>query len=237
MQKAAATRPSGEPEGSAPDPGSGIRIVRYYPRAVVGDGGITRSVWHHSLELAGTDARIRIAFDEGSAPATPEGVELVPVRHTGWPWKVPLGLREVLEDADVLVLHSAWVLHNVRAGTSARRAGVPYLLEPRGAYDPRILDRKRALKRAWWWVWERRLVMEARAVHVFFEDEIDHLRALGYRGDVVAVPNGVELHDEYRWDGGSGGTCSGTADTTPSTRGSISSCGPWRCFGRTSARL
>lgn len=194
---------------SAGPAGAGARsaklIVRYYPRAVVGDGGITRSVWHHSLHLSGDHARVRIAFDEGSAPATPEGVDLVPVRHAGWPWKVPVGLDEVLSDADLLVLHSAWVLHNVRAGVTARRMDVPYLLEPRGAYDPRILNRKRLLKRAWWWLWERRLVHEARAIHVFFEEEIDSLRALGFEGEVVIVPNGVEIDDEFRWDGGSGG--------------------------------
>ncbi|MDX1662013.1 MAG: glycosyltransferase [Gemmatimonadota bacterium] len=183
----------------------GPRILRYYPRAVVGDGGITRSVWHHSRHLAATDAEVVIAFDEGSAPATPEGVELVSVPHAGWPWKLPLGLDEVMEGSDLLVLHSAWALHNIRAGKVARESGIPYLLEPRGAYDPRILHRKRALKRAWWWLWERRLVHEARAIHVFFEDEVDHLRKLGYEGDVVVAPNGVEIHDEFQWDGGSGG--------------------------------
>lgn len=197
-----AARPGGRPrEGRE----SGVRIVRYYPRAVVGDGGITRSVWHHSVELAGREAEIVIACDQGSALPTPEGVRLVPVPHAGWPWKVPVGLEQILEGADVLVLHSAWVLHNVRAGAIARKLGVPYILEPRGAYDPRIVTRKRWRKRAWWLAWERRLVTEARAVHLFFESEREHLRAIGYHGDVVVAPNGVEIHDEFRWDGGSGG--------------------------------
>jgi glycosyltransferase involved in cell wall biosynthesis len=179
--------------------------VRYYPRAVVGDGGITRSVWHHSVELAGRGAEIVIVYDEGGAPATPEGVRVVPMRHAGWPWRVPVGMEDVLDGADALVLHSAWVLHNVRAGAVARRRGVPYVLEPRGAYDPRIVARKRWRKRAWWLAWERRLVEGARAIHLFFETEREHLDALGYRGDVIVAPNGVEIHDEFRWDGGSGG--------------------------------
>ncbi|HUP18962.1 MAG TPA: glycosyltransferase [Gemmatimonadota bacterium] len=194
----------------APDPRPGpstrpLRIVRYYPRAIVGDGGITRSVWHHSLELAGEGAEIVIAYADGSPPATPAGVRLVPVRHAGRPWPVPLGLEEVLEGADVLVLHSAWALHNVRAAAVARRMGVPYLLEPRGAYDPCIVGRKRWRKLAWWLVMERRLVHGARGIHVFFESERPHLDALGYRGGIVVAPNGVEIHDEFRWDGGSGG--------------------------------
>lgn len=185
--------------------GRRVRIIRYYPRAVVGDGGITRSVWHHSLELARSDAEIVIAYDEDSAPATPQGVELVPVHHAGWPYRVPVGIEEILRGADALVLHSAWAPHNVRAGAVARRLGVPYVLEPRGAYDPRIVARKRWRKRAWWTAWERRLVQGARAIHLLFESEREHLRALGYQGDVVVAPNGVESRDSFRWDGGSGG--------------------------------
>ncbi|MDX1622628.1 MAG: glycosyltransferase [Gemmatimonadota bacterium] len=182
-----------------------LRIVRYYPRALVGDGGITRSVWHHSLELSSADVAVRIAYDEGSAPATPGSVELVPIRHAGWPWKVPIGLDECLADADLMVLHSAWVLHNVRAGAVARKVDVPYLLEPRGAYDPRIRARKRPLKRLWWRVWERNLVMGARAIHVFFDSQREYVRSLGYDGDIVVAPNGVEIRDEFRWDGGNDG--------------------------------
>lgn len=202
-----AGRPGSEPAiRPCPAPkGRRARIVRYYPRAVVGDGGITRSVWHHSVQLAGDEAEIVIAYDEGAAPATPGRVRLAPVRHAGWPWKVPVGLETVLREADLLVLHSAWVLHNIRAGAVARGLGVPYLLEPRGAYDPSILARKRALKRAWWSLWERRLVRRARAIHVFFESQRKHLTALGYRGDFVVAPNGVEPPEGVRWDGGSGG--------------------------------
>jgi glycosyltransferase involved in cell wall biosynthesis len=34
--------------------------------------------------------------------------------------------------------------------------------------------------------------------------EIEHLRSLGYRGEVIIAPNGVETPDAVRWDGGSG---------------------------------
>jgi glycosyltransferase involved in cell wall biosynthesis len=181
-----------------------MRIVRYYPRAVVGDGGITSSVWHSSRALAAAGQDAVVAFDEGAAPGSPDGVVWWPVRHTGWPWAVPRGLDELLEGADVVVLHSAWCYHNLRAGRVARSRGIPYVLEPRGAYDPAIVSRKRWEKRAWWLLWERRLVMNARAIHVFFDSQRDHLAALGWDGPVVVAPNGVE-DPGVRWDGGSGG--------------------------------
>ena len=182
-----------------------MRIVRYYPRAVVGDGGITSSVWHSSHALANAGVDVVVAFDEGAAPCSPNGIVWWPVRHSGWPWAVPRGLEDLVSGADVLVLHSAWAYHNLRAGRVARSRHIPYVLEPRGAYDPAIVSRKRWGKRLWWALWERRLVMNAAAIHVFFDAEREHLAALGWDGPVVVAPNGVENPSGARWDGGSGG--------------------------------
>ena len=183
-----------------------LRVVRYHRRALTGDGGITNSVWSHSAELVGAGAEVVIAHDGGPPRAETHGIDCANVRHVGGgPWRIPIGLDDVLERADVLVLHSAWALPNVAAGTVARRLRVPYVLEPRGAYDPRIVGRKRLRKRAWWTLWERRLVRGATAIHVFFESEREHLQALGYRGHVIVAPNGVHVPDGVRWDGGSGG--------------------------------
>ena len=183
-----------------------MRIVRYYPRALTGDGGMTTAVrhWARGFVRAGTDAAI--VFDQGEAQATDDGVQWIRARHRGHgAFLYPVGLEEVLRDGDVLVLHSAWAYHNIVAAAVARRLGVPYVLEPRGAYDPRIVRRKQLLKRAWWSMWERELVERARAIHVFFDDERSNLEALHYHGAVIAAPNGVEPPTAIHWDGGSGG--------------------------------
>ena len=183
-----------------------MRIVRYYPRALTGDGGMTNAVRQWSRHAARAGAEVTTAFDGGAPPDEANGVRWLAVRHEGpSALRVPRDLEQALEGADVLVLHSAWALHNVRAGDVARRLGVPYLLEPRGAYDPHIVHRKRLLKAAWWQVWERALVANAAAIHIFFDEERAHLEALGYQGEVVVVPNGVVPPRDIVWDGGSGG--------------------------------
>jgi len=183
-----------------------MRIVRYYPRAMVGDGGMTSAVRNWSQAMGRCGAEAVIAYDAGVTPPDDAYVEWVQVRHAGRRGlKFPLGLEEVLEGADVLVLHSGWTLRNVRAAAAARKLGVPYVLEPRGAYDPHIVSRKRWLKKVWWAAWERRLVHEARAIHVFFEPEREHLAALGYRGEIIVASNGREAPEGSSWDGGSGG--------------------------------
>ena len=183
-----------------------MRIVRYYPRAVAGDGGMTGAVRRWSASLARAGAAVTIVYEGAGEERVVEGVTWRPLRHAGrgW-WKVPVSLDDTLGDADLLVLHSAWVLHNNWAAAGAARRGLPYLIEPRGAYDPHIVRRRRAVKRAWWAVSERRLVSHARAIHVFFDEEREHIRALDYGGAVVVAPNGVEAPSGVAWDGGSGG--------------------------------
>jgi glycosyltransferase involved in cell wall biosynthesis len=183
-----------------------MRIVRYYPRALTGDGGMTTAVRHWSRGFVRAGADAAIVFDRGELHATDDGVQWIRAQHRGrGPFLYPVGLDEVLRKGDVLVLHSAWAYHNIQAAAVARRLGVPYVLEPRGAYDPRIVRRKQLLKHAWWTMWERELVQGAHAIHVFFEDERGHLEALDYHGPVIAAPNGIEPPTAIRWDGGRGG--------------------------------
>jgi glycosyltransferase involved in cell wall biosynthesis len=184
-----------------------VRIVTYHPRAKVGDGGITNSVRKLSAawSRAGVDAVI--AFDgDGEVERAADGVTWVPVHHVGPPEaRRPRHLGRALTGADVLVLNSAWSVPNVVAGAAARRAHVPYVLAPRGAYDPLIVARRRHVKRLWWWLLERRLVRSAAALHVFFDEQRRDLLDLGHDGPVIVAPNGVEVPATCRWDGGSGG--------------------------------
>ena len=185
---------------------SSVRIVNYHPRARVGDGGITNSVRRLSEAFAVSGVEPVIAYDGTGRPTLEDGVRWWPVRHIGsGQLRLPVDLAPALEGADVVVLNSAWSGGNVRAGAVARRRGTPYVLAPRGAYDPLIVARRRAVKRVWWTLLERRLVAGAAAVHVFFDDQRGDVDALGYHGDVVVAPNGVRVPDDRRWDGGSGG--------------------------------
>ena len=186
-----------------------MRVVRYYPRALDGDGGMTGAVCSAARALSVLAEQVSVVYDAESdrdpGPST-ERLTWRAVRHTGLGGlRVPVGLDELLEEADLLVLHSGWTAHNLAAAREARRMRVPYLLEPRGAYDPHIVARRRSAKALWWRAGERRMVEQALAVHVFFGSERAHLAELGYSGAIVAAPNGVRLQSDFCWDGGSGG--------------------------------
>ena len=167
---------------------------------------MTGAVRQWSQGLVNAGAKAVIAFDRGFEPPANGDVDWVRVKHVGkFGLRFPMDLEQVFQDADLVVLHSGWVPHGIRAASVARKMNIPYLLEPRGAYDPHIVARKKMLKQMWWSTWERDLVLNARAVHVFFESERAHIRSLGYPGPFVVASNGVEVPSDVTWDGGSGG--------------------------------
>jgi glycosyltransferase involved in cell wall biosynthesis len=184
-----------------------MRIARYHPRAAVGDGGLTFAVRRWSLALADLGVGTRIVHAGGPAPDDTDLVTWRSVRHVPTPLGgVPVGLRDAFRGVDLVILQSGWTLANDVAARSARAAGIPYLLEPRGAYDPHILARHRRRKAAWLSVVEGRIIDGARGIHVFFDDERAHLAALGYRGSVVVAPNGIDAPPAATWLGDVGGS-------------------------------
>jgi glycosyltransferase involved in cell wall biosynthesis len=96
---------------------------------------------------------------------------------------------------DVVHLHSVFLWPTWRAARSARRAGTPYVVSPRGILDPELVrQRGRWRKRFWIAAIERRTLADASAIHVTSELEAAGVRALGLGlAPLVVVPNGVDL--------------------------------------------
>jgi glycosyltransferase involved in cell wall biosynthesis len=169
-------------------------IVHYYPRAWAGDGGCSAAVRGWASAMAEMGARVTVVSDGQGEPPDISHVRWLSVPHRALGgMRAPVGLDSVLEGADLLILHSAWVYHNVHAARAATRSAVPYVLTPHGAYDPNIFKRRRVSKQLWWSIFERRLVTRASAIHVFFEEQREDLRQLGYRGAVIIAPTGLAL--------------------------------------------
>ena len=183
-----------------------MRIVHYYPRALVGDGGMTGAVRRLSNALDHAGAEAVIAYDEGPEPPQEGAIRWVPVRHVGVSQRFPVraALATAIDGADLVVFNSAWAPHNAIAGRVARRLAVPYVVAPRGAYEEAIFRRRRVVKAAWWAAAEGPLVKQARAMHLFFDAERHIVERLGFRGGVIVAPNGVEPPAGFEWDGGSG---------------------------------
>jgi glycosyltransferase involved in cell wall biosynthesis len=97
---------------------------------------------------------------------------------------------------DTLHLHALFVWPAWASARAARRAGVPYVVSPRGMLERALVRRKsRALKSLLFAVVIRRMLEHAAAIHVTSAREAAEAAAFGFAlPPIHEVPNGVDLH-------------------------------------------
>lgn len=106
-------------------------------------------------------------------------------------------MRTALSDAsrfDVVHLHSVFQWPTLAAARAAERAGVPWIVAPRGMLVPELIAaRGRWRKSLWLRLFERRTIERAAGFHATTEIEARDAERLGLRlPRVYVVPNGVE---------------------------------------------
>jgi glycosyltransferase involved in cell wall biosynthesis len=83
----------------------------------------------------------------------------------------------------------------------ARRRGVPYVVTAHGVYRREVLARRAPAKRAWAALFERRHLRRALGVHVFFDEEANHLQALAGEVPAIVCRPGFTAPVEVAWNG------------------------------------
>ncbi|HEV8577588.1 MAG TPA: glycosyltransferase [Thermoanaerobaculia bacterium] len=130
-------------------------------------------------------------------------VQYFPVRLPRRLYFAP-GLRKTARDSihrfDVVHLHSVFLWPTSAVARAAERAGIPYVLSPRGMLVPELIrSRGRWRKLAWMALAERRTIERAAALHATSPLEAEEAGRLGLRlPGVFVVPNGI---DAETWTG------------------------------------
>lgn len=183
-------------------------VASYYP--AVRYGGPIRSV--HGLAAAtarrGHDVHVYTTNVDGDStldvpvdrPVLLDGVKVhyfpVPaLKRLYWSPALERQLRTSIAGFDVVHIHAVYLLPMRAAARAAARAGIPYVVTPRGMLIRDLIRRKsRWVKTAWINFVERTTLTHAAAVHVTADVEGAEFRALDlpYRR-IVCIPNGVDF--------------------------------------------
>jgi glycosyltransferase involved in cell wall biosynthesis len=96
---------------------------------------------------------------------------------------------------DIVHLHSVFLWPTYAAAREAKRAGVPFVISPRGMLVPELIAQRSAIvKRAWLRMFERRTFAHAAGIHVTSQREEDDARRVGIPlPHPFIVPNGIDL--------------------------------------------
>lgn len=155
----------------------------------------------HSVDVYTTNADGAGALDV----PTDRWVDVDGVRVRYFPRAWPLRLfrapdmataaKANLTDYDVVHIHAIFLWPIFTMARACRRAGVPYILSPRGMLV-KALFRARSgfFKRLWMALFDRKTVEQASALHLTAMSEADEIEAFGFAlPRVVIIPNGVDV--------------------------------------------
>ena len=115
------------------------------------------------------------------------------LRRLCWSPRLAGQLRRTVADFDLVHLHSVFLWPTYAAARAARRAGVPYVMSPRGMLVGDVIRNKsRFVKSAWIRLIERRSLERAARLHITAEIEGKEAQALGLKlPETFCVANGV----------------------------------------------
>ncbi len=182
-------------------------VASYYP--AVRYGGTIVSVHGLAAALAarGHDVHVYTTSVDGETNSdVPHGV---PIDRDGvkvWYFRSPnarrvyrspdlrAALAATVASFDVVHTHAIFLWPLWVAARAAERAGVPYVVSPRGMLERDLVSQKSPLLKALWLALvERRNLERAAAIHVTSAREADEASGFGFRlPPMHQIPNGVE---------------------------------------------
>jgi glycosyltransferase involved in cell wall biosynthesis len=152
----------------------------------------------HDVTVVTTDIDVP-AYLPRSAAVDLDGVRVI-YSPLSWPrrlYRSPALGRAAAEHVrrqDVVHLHSMFLWPTAVAARIARRAGVPYVLAPRGMLVRELVRRRGQLRKTLWLrLVERKTLAGAAALHATTALEAEEARRFGFAlPPIEVVPNGVE---------------------------------------------
>lgn len=160
-------------------------------------GGISRSVPRLALEVARARIPVRLLairaeemtfdpreYDVWEEVALVAGVSEAMKRLESWTRRGEVSM----------IYHAGiWTSLNHRVARLGRKKNIPVIVSPRSMLDPWARNHRRWKKKLAWWTYTRRDLQSASAVHATADLEAGYVRAAGYGGPVLTVPNGIDF--------------------------------------------
>ena len=158
-------------------------------------GGPSRSVPQTCTELSKLGVTIEIITRPSVKPVKVPENENLKVRF--------MTIRELQKwsksitksNVDLIHLQHVWDPYVHVMARAARKAGIPYLVTPRGMLEPWIMKRNAWKKKLAMALYQRKDIQKAELIHTTCELEKKNVQALGLQNPITIIPNGLNLSE------------------------------------------
>ncbi len=172
-----------------------MRILHVISSISVDSGGPARSSQGlvAALEQAGVEAYL-LSFTPGEQAWLSGVKHFMAAEYGGWQGHIEAMERAIeAVKPDLIHIHAIWMPCSHAAAVVARKRGIPYVIAPRGMLEPWSLQVCKWKKRLAMWLYQRKDLKKAVALHATALSEAEQFRRLGFRQTCVVSPNGVNL--------------------------------------------
>lgn len=104
-------------------------------------------------------------------------------------------LRRDIPHFDIVHIHSIFLFPTLVTAHYCRKYHKPYIIRTVGQLDPFFLRRHRFRKFLYLWLFERKNLEKAYALHFTTEEEKNWMRHLGYTFNDIVIPMGIDLRE------------------------------------------
>lgn len=103
-------------------------------------------------------------------------------------------VRKSAQQSDILHGHGLWrFANNMFPLMLDRNAPARIVCSPEGTMSAWSMKYKSALKKPFWWLFQKPALERCHCFHVTARDEYENVRRLGLRAPVAIIPNGVDI--------------------------------------------
>jgi glycosyltransferase involved in cell wall biosynthesis len=95
------------------------------------------------------------------------------------------------EKIELIHVHGVWQTHT--AVQSAKKLNIPLVITTHGMLSHHIFSHKAWKKIPGWWLYQKKDLETARAVHITSRAEGDDLRKIGFKGPLALIPIAAEI--------------------------------------------
>ncbi len=112
-----------------------------------------------------------------------------------WAPQLPFAIRDICshENIKLMHIHGIWLPGAHTAVRVSKELKLPLVITTHGMLTQWHFNHKAWKKRPAWWLYQKKDLETARAVHITSKDEGDDLRKIGFKGSMALIPNGSEI--------------------------------------------
>ena len=176
-------------------------IINYYPRAYVGNGGVTSAMWKYTDAYKKDHVNLYVAYDKNlykKQPLEIKKIIKIKVKHYLFGrFKFPENFLKTFSDETILILHSGYLFHNIFAAYYAKKKNIKTVLIPHGAYHPNVLRKNTLLKILFIFI-ESLIFKNLYLVQAFNKEDLKHLKKIFKKNKISIIPIPIVIKKETK---------------------------------------